>query len=184
MDNLFKILASIFLVLIILGLGIIYIKKNPPVENVYLPSNSPPKEFSLFSPEEIKKITPPTPTKPLIITSLTTSATETPQATSTESFETTTETEIPIIKIITKEYKFEPNLIKVKAGEKITLVIKNEGLTPHDFKISNDRFSIKTDLIPPGEETKLDFILPQKGEYEFYCTLHLDKGMKGKIIAE
>jgi plastocyanin len=184
MGNLFKLLAGITLILIVLVLGLIYIKQNPPVENVYLPSTSSPQEFSLFNPQEIKKITPPTPTKPLIISSPTTSATITHETTFVETSETTTIPETQLIKIIAKEYKFEPDLIKVKAGEKITLIIKNEGLTPHDFKISNEIFSIKSDLIAPGQEVELNFILPKKGEYEFYCTLHLDKDMKGKIIAE
>ena len=186
MGGLFKLLASIFLIMLVLILGLIYIKQNPPVENVYLPSNIPPKEFSLFGTQEIQKITPPTPTKPLAIYTLPTSTTQSPEIASTETLETITENELEfrIIQIIAKEYQFEPNLIKLKAGEKVTLVIKNEGLTPHDFKISNEMFSIKTDLIAPGEETKLEFILPKKGEYEFHCTLHIDKGMKGKIIAE
>jgi len=189
MGGLFKLLAGIFLILIILILSLMYIKQNPPKENVYISSNLPQKEFSLFNAEEIQKISPPTPTMPLITplsltSTISTPTSETYKTPSLEEFETTSEPETQTIKIIAKEYKFEPDVIKVKAGEKISIIIKNEGLTPHDFKISNEIFSIKTDLIAPGGETKLDFILPKKGEYEFYCTLHIDKGMKGKIIAE
>ncbi len=188
MGNYFKLLSIIFLILIILALGVYYIKRNPPEEKVNISSPSLNQKVQLFEPSEIKKIYPPTPTKPIIIPIAENSTSNTSSITSTTTFETTTSygttSESNVITITAKEYEFQPNNIKLKAGEKITLIIKNEGVTPHDLKIENESFSIKTKLIAPGSEEKLEFVLPTKGEYKFYCTLHIDKGMEGKIIAE
>jgi len=81
------------------------------------------------------------------------------------------------------ELYFEPNEIKVKAGEKVSITFKNiEGV--HDFVI--DEFDIKTNRINVGENETIEFVPQNPGTYEFYCSVgnHRAMGMKGNLIVE
>ena len=84
------------------------------------------------------------------------------------------------------EFKFEPNIFRVKEGQKVKLIIKNKGKIPHNLKIEKENVIFQTSLIAPNEETILEFTAPPKGEYDFYCTLddHKLRGMFGKMIVE
>ncbi|GIW65700.1 MAG: hypothetical protein KatS3mg094_219 [Candidatus Parcubacteria bacterium] len=84
------------------------------------------------------------------------------------------------------EFKFEPNIFRVKEGQKVKLIIKNEGKIPHNLKIEKENIVFQTSLIGPNEESILEFTTPPKGEYDFYCTLddHKLRGMFGKMIVE
>ncbi|GIK37050.1 MAG: hypothetical protein BroJett011_08830 [Chloroflexota bacterium] len=42
------------------------------------------------------------------------------------------------IKITMKDYDFSPGVIRVKAGEQVTIVLDNEGKKPHEFMIGRD----------------------------------------------
>ncbi|MCL4294501.1 MAG: cupredoxin domain-containing protein [Anaerolineae bacterium] len=42
------------------------------------------------------------------------------------------------IKITMKDYDFSPGVIRVKAGQQVTIVLDNEGKKPHEFMIGRD----------------------------------------------
>lgn len=89
-----------------------------------------------------------------------------------------------VITVTAKEFKFEPNEITVKKGQKVTLVFKNTGVITHNLAI--DVLKLKTETIHAGETTELHFTADKQGEYIFKCAVpgHMQAGMTGKIIVE
>lgn len=113
------------------------------------------------------------------------------------------------------QMKFDKNLIKVKAGETVTLQFKNVGELPiesmgHNVVIlkqnidvtrfGNEAMKAKdndyipptmkasivahTQLLGPGQEETLTFVLEEKGVYPFLCSFPGHYGiMKGEIVA-
>ncbi|KKS31185.1 MAG: Blue (Type 1) copper domain-containing protein [candidate division WWE3 bacterium GW2011_GWF1_42_14] len=101
-----------------------------------------------------------------------------------ESEPTTTEEEtMPNEVKITIEgssYKFSPNTISAKIGDKVIVEFKNiEGF--HDFKI--DEFNAATKVIKTGETDTVEFIVDKAGTFEFYCSVgeHRNMGMVGAL---
>ena len=80
-------------------------------------------------------------------------------------------------------FKFVPDTITVKKGEKTRIIFKNiSGM--HDFNV--DELGIKTKIINTGEEDFAEFTPTEAGTYEFYCSVgnHRQMGMKGTLIVE
>jgi plastocyanin len=74
----------------------------------------------------------------------------------------------------------------------ITFDVKNEGLSPHDFKLCtiptksaarNSCVGVRTQILKPGQSAKLVVKITKKGVYEYVCTQpgHAAGGMKGLI---
>jgi plastocyanin len=73
--------------------------------------------------------------------------------------------------------------LKVKQGDKVTIVFKNEeGF--HDWKI--DEFNAATKQIAAGATETIEFVADKKGTFEYYCSVgqHRANGMFGKFIVE
>lgn len=87
------------------------------------------------------------------------------------------------IKVEGGMYYFDPNEIRVKAGEKVTITFINvEGI--HDFVI--DELGVKTKQISEGETDMIEFTPEHPGTYEFYCSVgnHRVMGMRGTLVVE
>lgn len=106
--------------------------------------------------------------------------TEQPTASSTESGAMM---EVKEIVIEGSNFKFDPNTITVKKGEKTKVVFKNVG-GMHDFKV--DELGIATEVIKDGEEETVEFTADKAGTFEFYCSVgqHRQMGMKGTLVVE
>lgn len=78
-------------------------------------------------------------------------------------------------------FYFKPNLIQVKKGEKIKVVLSAVSMM-HNFYL--DEFSVKSDTIKSGESTSFEFTADKVGEFEFYCGVgqHRANGQVGKLI--
>jgi len=77
---------------------------------------------------------------------------------------------------------FNPTFIKAKAGEKITLELKNEGSLPHTF--TSDTLSVDQQ-VDPGKSAKLTFTVPSDGEvFQFHCNFHQSAGMIGGVYTK
>jgi len=75
--------------------------------------------------------------------------------------------------------KLNPTII-VKKGDLVKLMLNNtDTMMKHDLAIQD--LDLKTSLLEPGETTEIIFAANQKGEYDYYCTVHPDQ-MKGKIV--
>lgn len=87
------------------------------------------------------------------------------------------------IRVIAKNWQFDPPKIKVKQGEKVRLVIKSIDVA-HGFFLP--AFGINEKL-NPGQEVKIEFIADKKGEYQFFCNVYCGSGhsdMSGRLIIE
>ena len=78
------------------------------------------------------------------------------------------------------DFYFEPTVLRGKPGSQVTLELKNEGSTEHNFTI--DSQSIDKD-VEAGEDAKVTVTFPKSGEISFYCKYHKGMGMAGALAA-
>lgn len=104
-------------------------------------------------------------------------------------------------------FRFQPDVIRVKQGEKVALVVDNLGALNHDFSVAKipvtgvrgrekeaahhmggmKASDMALHIAPePKAKGTLEFTATEKGTYDFFCTVpgHKDAGMKGKLIVE
>jgi plastocyanin len=79
------------------------------------------------------------------------------------------------------DYYFEPTVIQGKAGQKVTLELKNEGKVEHSFVIDSQNID---QTIQPGEDAKVTVTIPASGAVSFYCKFHKSEGMAGALAVE
>ncbi|MDD5460306.1 MAG: copper-containing nitrite reductase [Methylococcales bacterium] len=87
-------------------------------------------------------------------------------------------------RIISTEFNYSPNRIKVKEGQAITLTLDNSrGAIEHDFSIKELGAHLTAKA---GQITSQTLIFKKSGEYDFKCTVpgHQDSGMSGKLTVE
>ena len=89
---------------------------------------------------------------------------------------------VPEITIAATEFKFEPNTIRVNAGQPVRLVLDNtQASTEHGLFIP----ALGVHLFArAGEVAGNTFTFDKPGEYEIVCDLpgHTEAGMRGKLI--
>lgn len=88
-----------------------------------------------------------------------------------------------VIEVEGGAFYYEPNEIRVKAGEEVTIKLNSVDMM-HDFVI--DELNVSSEVIPGGESTTVTFTPTEAGEYEFYCSVgeHRANGMFGTLIVE
>lgn len=79
------------------------------------------------------------------------------------------------------DYYFDPTVIQGKAGQKVTLELKNEGKVEHSFTLAAQGID-KT--LSPGGSTKVTVTIPASGAVSFYCKFHKGSGMAGALAVE
>jgi len=79
---------------------------------------------------------------------------------------------------------FEPDEIKVHAGQRVELTLVNNNELSHDFVIEGT--DIKTMLLDKDEIDTIVFELEERANYSFYCSVpgHREAGMEGLIVVE
>lgn len=79
-------------------------------------------------------------------------------------------------------FKFSPNEIKVKKGDKVKVTLKSMGI--HDLSISG--YNLQTKVLNNGETESIEFTADKTGTFEFWCTVgdHKAMGMTGSLIVE
>ncbi len=85
------------------------------------------------------------------------------------------------IKVDARNFAFSPKKLKVKAGQKVTIVLHSTD-SQHDFTLEDG----DTVVDVAGDKTKSgSFTLAKRGKYEFYCSIpgHRQAGMEGTITA-
>ena len=73
--------------------------------------------------------------------------------------------------------EFEPETLELPAGEEVTVEVRNEGSTVHDFTI--DDVELSTGGVDPDEVMTATFVVPE-GSTEYRCTIHA--GMSGELV--
>ena len=70
------------------------------------------------------------------------------------------------------DFRFDPKVLNVKTGQKVTLTFKNEGTAEHNFSITN--LSVDQDA-QPGAAKTVTFAAPgSAGDVQFFCSYHKD----------
>ena len=89
--------------------------------------------------------------------------------------------EARVIEVEAGSFYFTPNLIRVKKGEKIKLILKANDLM-HDFNI--DELGVKVPVTKAGNSSIVEFTADKAGEFEYYCSIgeHRQRGQVGKLI--
>ncbi len=109
---------------------------------------------------------------------------ETPSVTTSESQEGGENMmEAEVITVEGANFKFLPDTITVKKGQKVQIMFKNvEGF--HDFVI--DEFDVRTAKLQAGGEETVEFTPTEAGTFEYYCSVgtHRQMGMVGTLIVE
>lgn len=93
-------------------------------------------------------------------------------------------TDVREIKVSGSEFKFAPNTLTFKKGEKVRLVFENTGKMPHDLKI--DELGVATKVIQPGQTDSVEFTPQNSGNFPMYCSVgnHRNMGMEGKVSVQ
>jgi plastocyanin len=96
----------------------------------------------------------------------------------------------PRVEITLANFKFAPELIRLKAGQSVTLHFVNQGSGGHNFA-APEFFAgvagVKGGKIELGKGESRDVTMtPRAGTYAVRCThfLHTSFGMKGSIVVQ
>lgn len=78
-------------------------------------------------------------------------------------------------------FYYKPNLITVKKGEKVKIIL-NSVTMMHDLNI--DELGIKIPVTKTGNSASVEFTADKVGEFEYYCSVgqHRANGQVGKLI--
>ena len=86
----------------------------------------------------------------------------------------------PEIPLVIEKNRFEPDVIKVKAGAPFVLVITNKDKGPEEFDMQNPRIE---KVIPAGKTMKVKIPALKPGKYPFVGEYHAETA-KATIVAE
>ena len=75
------------------------------------------------------------------------------------------------------EYYFGPTFVRATPGQRITIVLHNEGKEPHTFTVGE----VDQELAP-GTKRTVTVTAPQSGSITFTCRFHIAQGMQGAIF--
>ncbi len=90
---------------------------------------------------------------------------------------------VKMIKIIAKQWSFEPAEIRVKKGDKVVLIIKSLDVK-HGFSLPEFGLDEK---LESGKETRIEFKADKAGTFTFRCSVFCGQGhseMAGVLIVE
>ncbi|HEX5140046.1 MAG TPA: cupredoxin domain-containing protein [Dehalococcoidia bacterium] len=82
------------------------------------------------------------------------------------------------LNVTTMDNSFSPTTLTAKAGQKVTVNIKNDGQRPHTFTIDG---VVDSGRLNGGESKTVEFTPTQSGALTFYCTVHTAAVMSGTI---
>jgi len=86
----------------------------------------------------------------------------------------------PEFPLVIEKNRFEPDVIKVKAGAPFVLVITNKDKGPEEFDMQNPRIE---KVIPAGKTMKVKIPALKAGKYPFVGEYHAETA-KAIIVAE
>lgn len=77
------------------------------------------------------------------------------------------------IRVLENKWKWDPDIITVKAGDTVKLKIFNEDSYDHGFAL--EAFGINKRMFPK-QETVIEFVASKKGDFNFYCSVPCGEG--------
>jgi uncharacterized cupredoxin-like copper-binding protein len=84
------------------------------------------------------------------------------------------------IRVVAKEYRFEPADLTIDAGKPVVVEVENIGSIPHDLTVRKGGFKLTVARNKTGRKT---LTVDKPGTYEIYCSLpgHKSAGMHGEL---
>jgi plastocyanin len=82
------------------------------------------------------------------------------------------------VEVEADNFYFSPTVLKGKAGQTITLELKNEGSATHNFTLESQH--VDQDLAV-GQSAKVKVTFPKSGTLLFHCKFHQALGMQGAL---
>ncbi len=81
------------------------------------------------------------------------------------------------------DFKFNPNTLAARAGQKVNVTLKNNGALEHTFTLTEANFEIKAN---GGQTSSGTFTAPAAGTYTFFCSVagHKEAGMVGTLTVQ
>lgn len=85
--------------------------------------------------------------------------------------------------IVADEFSFSPGTLRIREGEQVNLVLRNDGGMFHTLTVRGLGFELRAQA---GESISGSLRATDRGEFAFVCTVpgHADAGMRGKILVE
>ena len=80
-----------------------------------------------------------------------------------------------------RDFAFAPNQLTAKAGEPVTLSLKNTGTQPHDLSLAD--LGVRSPVVAAGQTVAFTFTPPRAGTFQFTCDQlgHKEAGMVGTL---
>ena len=79
---------------------------------------------------------------------------------------------VRVIKVVASKYKFSPDPIVIKSGEKARLIVTssdvNHGLAIKDFNVNT--------VIEPGKTSTVEFVASKNGTFTIFCSVYCGPG--------
>lgn len=90
---------------------------------------------------------------------------------------------IRVVNIKSSKYKYEPDPVVVKLGEKVRIIATSSDVA-HGVTIGEFNVNL---VIEPGETETAEFTADKEGEFIIYCTVYCGPGhtqMRGKLMVK
>lgn len=90
---------------------------------------------------------------------------------------------VRVIQIQASQYKFDPDPVVVKLGEKVRIIATSTDVH-HGFAISGFKVNLS---LKPGQSQTAEFTADKEGEFKEYCTVYCGSGhgdMVGRFIVQ
>ena len=90
------------------------------------------------------------------------------------------------VRVVAKEYSFDPSDIVVSGPGSLRVTLANEGSLAHDWKLMKDGRELGGTPAFPSGQSKSAEVRVQPGKYEFVCTVgdHAELGMRGTLTVD
>ncbi len=88
------------------------------------------------------------------------------------------------VEVTAKEFAFVPETISVQQGERLTIVLANEGALSHNLHIPE--LDVEIETIQTDGMTRHSFTPDETGTFDFFCAVpgHKQAGMRGILRVE
>ena len=90
------------------------------------------------------------------------------------------------VRVVAKEYSFDPSHIVLRGPGTLRVTLANEGSLAHNWKLFKDGRELGGTPAFPSGHTKSAEVRVARGKYDFICTVgdHAELGMKGTLTVD
>jgi plastocyanin len=87
------------------------------------------------------------------------------------------------LRVVAKEYSFDPSTIVMPGPGTLRVTLVNEGSLAHNLRVTRDGEELGGTPSFPAGESRSARVRVERGSYEFICTVgdHAELGMRGTL---